>query len=83
LNSGDEDGMARVLSSSSNRSDLPNRLGAEFTRSNIYPRFASTAFVRKSGKALKNQKQEVKADEKLGPALHRNLLILLGKLPLR
>jgi hypothetical protein len=35
------------------------------------------------GKTLKNRKQNVNTEEKLTLALHRNCLILLGKLPLR
>jgi hypothetical protein len=35
------------------------------------------------GKTLKNRKQKVNTEEKLALALHRNLMILLGKLPLR
>jgi hypothetical protein len=34
------------------------------------------------GKTLKNHKQKVNTEEKLAFALHRTLLILLGKLPL-
>jgi len=35
------------------------------------------------GKTLKNGEQKLNMEEKLALALHRNLLILLGKLPLR
>jgi len=35
------------------------------------------------GKTLKNGEQRVNTEEKLTLALHRNCLILLGKLPLR
>ena len=35
------------------------------------------------GKTLENHEQKVNTEEKLTLALHRNCLILLGKLPLR
>ena len=35
------------------------------------------------GKTLKNLEQTVNTEEKLTPALYRNCLIVLGKLPLR
>ena len=35
------------------------------------------------GKTLKNLEQNLNTEEKLALALHRSLLILLGKLPLR
>ena len=35
------------------------------------------------GKKLENHEQKVSTEEKLSPALHRDFLILLGKLPLR
>ncbi len=35
------------------------------------------------GKMLENRKRKVNTEEKLALVLHRNCLILLGKLPLR